>query len=52
MSWEPKVAFIEGLHRTTDWYFTNKNREQVKSCLHRMLTERAASLVVKQPLAA
>jgi nucleoside-diphosphate-sugar epimerase len=38
--WEPKVSFIEGLHRTIDWYFDTKNRDQVRSILRRMLTER------------
>lgn len=40
LGWEPKVKFIDGLHRTIDWYFTHKNREQVKEILERMLTER------------
>lgn len=40
LGWEPKVRFIEGLHRTIDWYFDTKNRDQVRSILHRMLTER------------
>ena len=40
MGWEPKVLFREGLKRTIDWYFSTKNREQVKTVLDRMLTER------------
>jgi hypothetical protein len=32
--------FIEGLHRTIDWYFSTKDREQVRAMLDRMLTER------------
>jgi nucleoside-diphosphate-sugar epimerase len=40
MGWEPKVLFREGLKRTIDWYFSTKNREQVKGVLARMLTER------------
>ncbi|HXG51452.1 MAG TPA: NAD-dependent epimerase/dehydratase family protein [candidate division Zixibacteria bacterium] len=40
LQWEPKVGFMEGLHRTIDWYFANKDREQVKRTLARMLTER------------
>ena len=40
LGWEPKVSFVEGLHRTIEWYFKAKNRDQVRSVLHRMLTER------------
>ena len=40
LGWEPDVSFTEGLHRTIDWYFANKDREQVGSILRRMLTER------------
>lgn len=43
LGWKPKVKFIDGLHRTIDWYFAHKNRDQVESYLQRMLTERAAS---------
>lgn len=40
LGWEPKVPFIEGLHRTIDWYFSSKKREQVETLLDRILTER------------
>lgn len=40
LSWEPQVKFIDGLHRTTDWYFSTKNREQVGAILDQRLTER------------
>jgi len=40
LGWEPKVKFMDGLHRTIDWYFSTKNRDQVRSILQRMLTER------------
>ena len=40
LGWKPKVPFIEGLHRTIDWYFAHKNREQVRAVFGRMLTER------------
>ena len=40
LAWEPKVNFWDGLHRTIDWYFANKDREQVKTTLAHMLTER------------
>ncbi len=43
LGWEPKVKFVDGLHKTIDWYFSTKNREQVKGILGHVLTERAAA---------
>jgi len=40
LGWEPQVKFIDGLHKTIDWYFSTKKPEQVKIILERMLTER------------
>ncbi|MGB9467396.1 MAG: NAD-dependent epimerase/dehydratase family protein [Candidatus Acidiferrum sp.] len=40
LGWEPKVLFKDGLKRTVDWYYTTKNREEVKRTFGRMLTER------------
>jgi nucleoside-diphosphate-sugar epimerase len=40
LGWEPKLKFIDGLHRTIDWYFQTKDRGQVRSCLDHLLTER------------
>jgi nucleoside-diphosphate-sugar epimerase len=40
LGWEPQVPFREGLRRTIDWYFSTKDREQVRQTLERMLTER------------
>lgn len=40
LEWSPAVKFIEGLHRTIDWYFSNKDRRKVKKILDKMLTER------------
>ena len=40
LGWEPKVSFIDGLHRTTDWYFGAKDRDVVASDLTVRLTER------------
>jgi dTDP-D-glucose 4,6-dehydratase len=40
MGWEPKVAFMDGLHRTTDWYFDVKDRDAIASNLATRLTER------------
>ena len=25
LGWEPQVSFVDGLHRTVDWYFASKN---------------------------
>lgn len=40
LGWEPQVKFAEGLCRTIDWYFSAKNRDQVRSVLEQKLTER------------
>jgi nucleoside-diphosphate-sugar epimerase len=40
LGWEPKVTFIDGLHRTVDWYFSSKDRALVTSSLAARLTER------------
>jgi nucleoside-diphosphate-sugar epimerase len=40
LGWEPKVKFIDGLHKTIDWYFANKKREEVAKKLDVLLTER------------
>lgn len=40
LGWEPKVKFIDGLHRTIDWYFSSKKREEVAAILDDVLTER------------
>jgi nucleoside-diphosphate-sugar epimerase len=40
LGWEPQLPFREGLHRTIDWYFSTKDRKQVRKILDRMLTER------------
>ncbi len=33
MGWEPQVGFLGGLHRTIDWYFASKDREEVRHIL-------------------
>jgi nucleoside-diphosphate-sugar epimerase len=38
--WEPKVPFREGLKRTIDWYYKDRDRAQVQAIFQRMLTER------------
>ncbi len=45
LSWEPQMTFIDGLHRTIDWYFATKKRDVVSAYLARMLTERGESPV-------
>ncbi len=40
LGWEPSMKFMDGLHRTIDWYFRVKNREHVAAVLEQMLTER------------
>ncbi len=40
LGWTPQVAFIDGLHRTIDWYFSSKDREVVRSRLAAKLIER------------
>lgn len=40
LGWTPQIKFIDGLHRTADWYFATKNRRQVARIFERMLTER------------
>lgn len=40
LDWEPETPFVEGLHRTIDWYFATKDPEQVARHLREGLTER------------
>lgn len=40
MGWQPRVKFMDGLHRTINWYYATKKCEDVGAYLHRMLTER------------
>jgi nucleoside-diphosphate-sugar epimerase len=40
LAWEPKVPFREGLKRTIDWYYANKDRKEVERTFKRLLTER------------
>ena len=37
---EPKVSYKEGFEKTIEWYFANKNREEVKANLDTLLLER------------
>lgn len=40
LGWEPQMKFMDGLHRTIDWYFGSREREAVSGYLQEMLTER------------
>lgn len=40
LGWEPKVMFRDGLKRTVDWYFSTKKKDEVRTILTQMLTER------------
>jgi nucleoside-diphosphate-sugar epimerase len=40
LKWEPEVPFVEGLHRTIDWYFRTKDPQDVARHLDQSLTER------------
>lgn len=40
LGWKPEMRFMDGLHRTIDWYFGSKEREEVGGYLAEMLTER------------
>ena len=40
LGWEPKVAFRDGLKRTIDWYYADRDRAEVQRIFNRMLTER------------
>ena len=40
LGWEPEVKFVDGLHRTIDWYLASKDRDHVRRILTHMLTER------------
>ncbi len=40
LGWGPKVAFRDGLKRTIDWYYADRDRAEVQRIFNRMLTER------------
>jgi len=40
LGWQPKMKFMDGFHRTMDWYFSTKDIKAVKRIFNRMLTER------------
>ena len=40
LGWEPQTMFIDGLHKTIDWYAANRKQTQVSEKLEAVLTER------------
>ncbi len=40
LGFEPQVKFMDGLHKTIDWYFSTRNIEEVKKDFEKKLTER------------
>ncbi len=40
LDWKPQVMFMDGLHRTIDWYISTKKQDQVSSALETLLIER------------
>ncbi len=44
LGWEPKVKFLDGLHRTIDWYFNTKDRKHVNALFDYALTGRKVPL--------
>lgn len=40
LGWQPETKFIEGLHRTIDWYFAHKKQTEVAQFLPQLLTNR------------
>ena len=40
LGWKPRVGYREGLRKTIEWYFANKDRNTVESKLDRLLMER------------
>ena len=40
LGWEPKVKFVDGLHKTIDWYFSSKTKEQAERDLKEKLVGR------------
>ncbi len=40
LGWQPKVRFFDGLHKTIDWYFSNKRKEDIEKVFNKILIER------------
>src|SRR5258708_23608820 len=52
IGWSPKVTFVEGLHKTIDWYFSTKDPDKVRSYFDRMLTDRGEDKSKPEPVPA
>jgi nucleoside-diphosphate-sugar epimerase/uncharacterized protein involved in exopolysaccharide biosynthesis len=48
LNWEPKVGFVQGLHRTIDWYFSTHDRQKVAATLDQLLTERCITKAIPE----
>ena len=46
LNWEPQVKFSEGLEKTIEWYFANKDRQKVLENLEKVLVERNLDIEV------
>lgn len=40
LDWEPGVKFMDGLKQTIEWYYSTKDKEEVRATLEGRLTER------------
>ncbi len=40
LDWQPRTTFIDGIHRTIDWYYGAKDREVIRTSLEDRLLER------------
>lgn len=40
LGWSPKVDYKEGFEKTVKWYFANKNKEEIRTKLEKLLMER------------
>lgn len=40
LEWEPMKSYEEGFRETIEWYFSNKNKEEVKYNIDKLLVER------------
>lgn len=40
LGWEPNVSYKEGFKKTIEWYFANRDKEEVKANMENLLMER------------
>lgn len=40
LGWSPQIKFMDGLHKTIDWYFRNKNINSIAKNFKTLLTEK------------